>query len=150
MAQFTDAENLASVRTKINAAIAKTDGDAQMVLQPGTAAAPGAAFKDDLDTGWFRADADTLGVSTGGSERLRVHPTGGVSVGTTVDPGAGNARVAGTMTHGTMTLTGGTQNWTVTPSGTTLTFAYNGVNVMRLSSNGDLEIAGTLTESALL
>ena len=39
---------------------------------------------------------------------------------------------------GTTTITGGTQSWTVTPSGTNLTFAYNGTNVLRVDSSGNL------------
>lgn len=46
---------------------------------------------------------------------------------------------------GTITLTGGTQNWTVTPSGTNLTFAYNGVNRMRLDSSGNITVTGNVT-----
>lgn len=46
---------------------------------------------------------------------------------------------------GTITLTGGTQNWTVTPSGTNLTFAYNGVNLMRLDSSGNITVTGNVT-----
>ena len=45
----------------------------------------------------------TLGVSqplifgTNGFERARIHPSGGISVGSTADPGATNLRVAGTI-----------------------------------------------------
>lgn len=150
MPTIANNEPLSAVRPKINEAINRTEGVNALVIAVGAETLPGVAFTGDLDTGLYHPTDDTIGACTGGSERLRVHPTGGVSVGTTTDPGATNMRVAGTMRHGPLTLTGGTQNWTVTPSGTTLTFAYNGVNVMRLSSSGDLEITGTLTESALL
>ena len=46
---------------------------------------------------------------------------------------------------GTITLTGGAQSWTVTPSGVNLTFAYNGVNRMRLDSSGNLTVTGNIT-----
>ena len=151
MPQIANNESLSTVRAKINGAIDKTDGAAAITVADGTAPLPGVQFTSDPDTGLYRPAADTVGVCTGGSECVRVHPTGGVSVGSTADPGANNLRVAGSASaHGTITLTGGTQNWVVTASGTTLTFAYNGVNRMRLSSTGDLEITGTLTESALL
>jgi len=42
-------------------------------------------------------------------------------------------------------LTEGTQNWTVTASGTNLTFAYNGVNKMRIDSSGNLTVTGDVT-----
>ena len=44
-----------------------------------------------------------------------------------------------------VTITGGTQSWTVTASGTTLTFAYGGTNRMRLDSSGNLTVTGNVT-----
>jgi hypothetical protein len=46
---------------------------------------------------------------------------------------------------GTITVAGGTQNWTVIASGANLTFAYNGVNRMRLDSSGNLTVTGNVT-----
>ena len=46
---------------------------------------------------------------------------------------------------GTITVAGGTQNWTVIASGANLTFAYNGVNKMRLDSSGNLTVTGNVT-----
>ncbi len=46
---------------------------------------------------------------------------------------------------GTTTITGGTQSWTVTPSGTNLTFAYNGTNVLRIDSSGNLTALANVT-----
>lgn len=45
----------------------------------GTAAAPGFAFIDDEDTGVSRSGADTLSISTGGTERLSVSTTAAAS-----------------------------------------------------------------------
>ena len=44
-----------------------------------------------------------------------------------------------------LTVTGGTQSWTVTASGTNLTFAYNTVKVLRVDSSGNLTVLGNLT-----
>lgn len=44
-----------------------------------------------------------------------------------------------------VTITGGSSNWTVTASGTDLTFAYDGVNKMRLDSSGNLTVVGDVT-----
>jgi hypothetical protein len=44
-----------------------------------------------------------------------------------------------------ITVTGGTQSWTVTAAGTNLTFAYNGVNKMRMDSTGNLTVTGNVT-----
>jgi hypothetical protein len=49
----------------------------------GTVAAPGIAFGADTNTGIYRPGVDTIGVSTNGSERLRVTSTGNVGIGTT-------------------------------------------------------------------
>jgi hypothetical protein len=55
-------------------------------------------------------------------------------------PSAANPSLSGTIT-----ITGGTQSWTVVASGTNLTFAYNGVNRMRLDSSGNLTVTGNVT-----
>ena len=45
----------------------------------------------------------------------------------------------------TITITGGTQSWTVTASGTNLTFAYNGTKVFRVDSSGNMTAKGNVT-----
>jgi hypothetical protein len=45
----------------------------------------------------------------------------------------------------TITITGGTASWTAVAAGTNLTFAYDGVNVMRLDSSGNLTVIGDVT-----
>ena len=45
----------------------------------------------------------------------------------------------------TITITGGTASWTAVASGTTLTFAYNGVNKMKLDSDGNITVTGNVT-----
>jgi hypothetical protein len=44
--------------------------DGTMLMEDGTAAAPGLAFAADLDTGFFRPAANQLGVATNGVERV--------------------------------------------------------------------------------
>lgn len=46
---------------------------------------------------------------------------------------------------GAITVTGGTASWTATASGTNLTFAYDGVNKMRIDSSGNLTVVGNVT-----
>lgn len=71
----------------------------------GTAALPSIAAFGDLDTGmWFPA-ANTLAWSTGGSERMRVYSSGGVSIGNTTDPGSTNLSVSGNIELGNATDT---------------------------------------------
>ena len=44
--------------------------DGTQLMEDGTAAAPGLAFKDDLDTGVHSPAADHFGITTGGTQRV--------------------------------------------------------------------------------
>jgi len=67
----------AAVRLSVSGQIGTTNG---------TAAAPTHTFYGDDDTGMFRAAANNLAFSSGGSERMRIDSAGDVGIGTT-DPG---------------------------------------------------------------
>ncbi len=56
--------------------------DGTMLMQNGTAAAPGLAFAGDVDTGLFRPAANKLGIATGGTERIHVDASGNVGINT--------------------------------------------------------------------
>tara|TARA_B100001094_G_scaffold66189_1_gene62307 strand:- start:336 stop:1187 length:852 start_codon:yes stop_codon:yes gene_type:complete len=58
--------------------------------------------------------------------------------------------LSGPTIGGTITITGGTQSWTVTASGTNLTFAYNNTNVLRVDSSGNLIALGDLTTNGTI
>ena len=47
-----------------------------------------------------------------------------------------------------VTITGGTQSWTVTAAGANLTFAYNSVNVLRVDSSGNLTALGNVNTNS--
>ena len=47
-------------------------------------------------------------------------------------------------------LTGGTESWTVTASGTNLTFAYDGTNVLRVDSSGNLTALGNVNTNGTI
>lgn len=71
----------------------------------GTALLPSLVPSGDPNTGmWFPA-ADTVAWSTNGSERLRVHSSGGISIGNTTNPGASNLSVSGSIELGNTTDT---------------------------------------------
>jgi hypothetical protein len=95
---------------------------------------------------YIDTNSDVLAFFVANNEQARIHASGGVSIGSVTDPGAASLLVAGALTFaGTATITGGTQNWTVTASSTNLTFAYNGVNKMRLDSSGNITVTGNVT-----
>ena len=49
-----------------------------------------------------------------------------------------------------VTITGGTQDWTATASGTNLTFAYDGTNVFRVDSSGNLTVSGNVNTNGTI
>lgn len=70
-------------------------GNNQALTADGSASAPGLAFLSDGNTGFFRQDADKIGISTNGTERFRIS-----DVVLTARGGTGAARIiyaAGTV-----------------------------------------------------
>jgi hypothetical protein len=67
-------------------------------VQAGTAAAPAITTSGDTNTGIYFPAADTIAFTEGGVESMRVSSTGGLSVGTTSDPGAGAIYATGNIT----------------------------------------------------
>ena len=101
---------------------------------------------------WTAADA----VTTTGTERMRIHPSGGVSIGNTTDPGAPALSVTGPITTSTtvnkVTITAPATASTLTiVDGSTL--ATSGANSITLTSTGTTNVtlptSGTLATVAM-
>jgi len=95
------------------------DSSGQVITVDGTASSPVISFRDDLNTGIFRATTDTLGFSTGGLERMRINSSGNVGIGTS----SIGARLDIVGTTGTMRITSST--------------GTNGVNLRVNNTGGD-------------
>lgn len=104
------------------------------VVSDGTAAAPQFTFFNDVDTGLYRAGANDLGITTGGSQVVDVNPTG--------------VTVTGSLTAAGITNTGGSSN-TAYGSISAPTAVASATPVLRLNSLGanndlfDVEKAST-------
>jgi hypothetical protein len=61
----------------------------------GSVSAPAITTTGDTNTGIFFPAADTIAFTEGGAESMRIHSSGGVSIGNTTDPSAGNLGVNG-------------------------------------------------------
>ena len=115
----------------------------------GTAATP-AVQGGDSNTGVFFPAADTVAVSTSGSERMRVDSSGNVGIGSTA-PGAkleiANATapdfrlsVGGTLTTNFYASSGGTALYTV--PALPLIFGTSNTERLRIASAGEIGIGG--------
>jgi len=85
---------------RLNLSSAGTVSTAVYVAPTGAVGAPSYTFSGDTDTGIWRAAADTLAISTAGSEQVRVNASGYVGIGTTT-PAARLDVTPATFTAGT-------------------------------------------------
>ena len=121
--------------TKLNTDLDSIDG----LLGGDTAIAP------NLTAGSWKVGGTAI-TSTGAELNLINTSVAGTVVNSkALIYGAAGQVAATTITSGDITITGGTQSWTAVASGTTLTFAYNGVNKMKLDSDGNITVTGNVT-----
>jgi len=88
--------------------------DGTLLMENGTENNPGLAFASDKNTGFYRAGADKLGISTGGSTRILIDDQKQVLFGTTTGTWSSRAvffgdTIFGTQ-HPTVTLAYGSAN----------------------------------------
>lgn len=74
----------------------RINSDGQLQTGDGSAGTPVLGFLSDTDTGVFRPTTNTLAISTGGSERVRVDSGGKVAIGTTTTVDALTMATTGT------------------------------------------------------
>jgi hypothetical protein len=120
-----------------------------------TQAEPSFTWTGDLDTGIFRPGANTLAVTTGGTERLRVTSAGRFGIGTTspVSPlhVVGDAQVDGALTIATSIIHEGDTNTRIGfgTAGDIIFFETNGSERLRITDIGRVGINTTSPQHRL-
>ena len=138
-----DDSDVFSVRSMIPVGTVNT---ATTVITGSTAGAPNPAVQGDTNTGLFSATADTLSITTGGSERLKATNTGLEVTGTlTASTISGGPTIDSATISGDLTLTGGpgipnvaTLSDVALPSSTT--YYIDSGNVAKLITSDSAEI----------
>jgi hypothetical protein len=102
-------------------------------LDDGTNALPSLTTTGDLNTGLYFPAADEVGITTGGTQRVKVDSTG-------IDV-TGTVNLSGSVDFG---------DWTITESGGSLYFATGGTNKMKLDASGNLDVVGSVNANATI
>ena len=129
------------------------DGSVAMTGQlqaiSGTAAAPGYTFSGDTNTGIFSPAAETVAVTTLGSERIRVTSSGNVGIGTSAPGGGTRVRVSGQVAPTSFSTAGAAIDWS---GGNTATTSYDcalgSISFSDMNDGGAYTLAVTSTTTA--
>jgi len=92
---ITDETGSGSLVFGTSPTIASPTFTSQATFAAGTVADPSITTTGDTNTGVFFPAADTIAFAEGGTEVMRIHSSGGVSINNTTDPSAGNLSVTG-------------------------------------------------------
>lgn len=133
------AGNASTVTTNANLSGAVTSSGNTTSLGSFTSANLASALTDETGTGAnvFASSPTLITPALGTPSALVGTNITGTAAGLSIGGNAATATTAGAIAN-----TGG---WNVTPSGVNLTFSYNGTNVGRLDSSGNLTVIGNVT-----
>jgi hypothetical protein len=137
----------------------------------GTAAAPAIVPTGDTNTGIFFPAADTAGISTQGTERLRINSSGDIGIGTTsinsngvtlgsknifsndgfgISWGTGQAQIAGYSSDVLQFLTGNTERLRITSSGDVYVAAGKQIQITGSPGTTGLQLFGQDAAESLI
>ena len=132
--------------------------DGTFTLEDGSAASPGLALRDDLNTGLFSAENDTISISTAGNERFRFGSAGQIGIGGSTYGSSGqvltsqgaSAAPIWSSSSGT-TINNNADNRVITGSGTantleaesTITYDASLLNITSTTSGLGLRLTNT-------
>lgn len=107
----------------------------------GSASLPTFSYQGDQNTGVFSPSADAIGVTTNGSEKVRVNSNGNVVIGSTMNTGSAKLHITGSGNTVRIENLNSTNN----------AANNNGVDLepVYVNSNGDLVLGNTSTKTLL-
>lgn len=159
---YDTANNKLKIRDEVNAAwieivsLDQTNGRVAQFLgnSSDTVSAPSFTWGGDPNTGFYNPAADTIGVSTGGAERIRINSSGNVGIGTNAP--AYKLDVNGGVNNTYMRITGDSSDafygmdtvgvYCGTTSATKpVRFLTNSTEAARIDSSGNLLVGRSST-----
>lgn len=111
--------------------------DGTLTIEDGTVSAPGLAFTNDLNTGFYSVGADQLGVTTGGTQRLVFDSTGQIE-----------ATSLGTAAAPTFTFVGDPNTGIYSPGADQLALATAGTARVTIGATGGATFGSDVTLNA--
>jgi fibronectin-binding autotransporter adhesin len=132
---------LAASHTQLDAAVTATALGATSLLEAGV------FFNTDTNTGLSHTAADTIGLRTGGTDRL-VATSAGIAVTGTVIPSGQIVSIAGTVAAPGVAIVGELDCGLYLIGAGNVGFAIEGAKVLDISASG-LGVTGTLTPTTL-
>ena len=112
----------------------------------GTVLTPSVSFSNDPDTGMYRPSIDRLGFSAGGSNKMTIDATTGVTI-----PGLRGTLIAndGTVLAPSISFSNDTDTGIYRPAINQIGFSAGGLNRMSISSTGNVGIGTTTPDHDL-
>lgn len=148
------AAKLIAEQTAINFGPQSNNYPRIVVSSTSTAASPSYTWYGDTNTGMFRPSADTIGISSGGTEKVRISSTGLSASNMVVGSGTlinkmivGSVQVSYNST--TITIMNGTQSFTVSSLGSTTTTVNFRVTLLNsFSSSSNISVISSIDSTS--